>query len=279
MGEDVRRVLAHRRAVPAYGAGIAVRKVAAQGRAGTPVLLLHGLFDSGRGWRDLPERLARAGHPVLVPDLPGHGDSRATALSAEDMTAQIARFAVDALGTGKVRIVGHSLGAVVAAGLAQRLGAQVERLVLIAPAGLGPRLNADFLDLMECAETPAALARAMALLGGAPLSDALLASELDRLTLLRPALRPLVRSLAVNGVQQIDIAPMLGTLAVPLTAIFGLDDRIIDWRDCAALPARTAIHLVRGAGHMAHASDPALVARLVVGPVGAEQGGASADAA
>jgi pyruvate dehydrogenase E2 component (dihydrolipoamide acetyltransferase) len=195
------------------------------------------------------------------------------------MTAQIARFAVDALGTGKVRIVGHSLGAVVAAGLAQRLGAQVERLVLIAPAGLGPRLNADFLDLMECAETPAALARAMALLGGAPLSDALLASELDRLTLLRPALRPLVRSLAVNGVQQIDIAPMLGTLAVPLTAIFGLDDRIIDWRDCAALPARAAIHLVRGAGHMAHASDPALVARLVVGQVGAEQGGASADAA
>jgi pyruvate dehydrogenase E2 component (dihydrolipoamide acetyltransferase) len=241
--------------------------------------LLHGLFDTGRGWRDLPERLARAGHRVVVPDLPGHGESRATARSIDEATLQMVRFAGEVLGPGKLCLVGHSLGAVVAAGMAERLGAQVERLVLIAPAGLGPRLSADFLDLMEAAETPAALARAMALLGGAPLSGALLSGELDRLRSLRPGLRPLVRSLAVNGVQQTDIAPVLRGLAVPTTAIFGLDDRIVDWRDCAALPARTAIHLLPGAGHLVHASDPGLVAQLVLGPFPAEQGGASADAA
>jgi pyruvate dehydrogenase E2 component (dihydrolipoamide acetyltransferase) len=119
----------------------------------------------------------------------------------------------------------------------------------------------------------------MALLGGAPLSEALLAAELDRLSSLREGLRPLVRSLAVNGVQQADIAPVLRGLSVPTTAIFGLDDRIIDWRDCAALPARAAIHLLPGAGHLAHASDPGLVAQLVLGPALAEQRGASADAA
>ncbi|MFN3577382.1 MAG: alpha/beta fold hydrolase [Tabrizicola sp.] len=42
------------------------------GGVGTAVLL-HGLFDSARGWRDLPQRLARAGLAVHVPDLPGHG--------------------------------------------------------------------------------------------------------------------------------------------------------------------------------------------------------------
>jgi pimeloyl-ACP methyl ester carboxylesterase len=225
------------------------------------VVLLHGLHDHARGWRDLPDRLMQAGHPVLVPDLPGHGDSTAT---ADDLAGAVEAL-VPLLPDGLLRLVGHSLGAVLATMLARRLGPRAEALLLIAPAGLGPRINADFLDLMAQADTTAALGRALAMLGAGPVSDLALTQELARLQRQRPATAALVTALARNGVQQADIAPDLARLTCPVTAVFGLADRIIDWHDCASLPATAAIHLVPGAGHLPHVHAPALVLSLITG--------------
>ncbi len=247
-------------------AGITLRRFAAVpgGRTGAPVVLLHGLYDEGAGWRDLPQRLARAGHPVLVPDLPGHGASAATAADVEAMTDTVRDLLAGVLPEGPMRIVGHSMGAVIATRLAVLLGDRVESLTLISPAGLGPRINPDFMDLMAHAETPAALSRALGMLGAGPLSGAALHTELDRLLRRRSGLAPIVRSLARAGIQQIDIAPDLARLRVPVTAIFGLADAIIDWRDCASLPARAAIHLVPDAGHLPHSTAPDLICDLIV---------------
>ncbi len=247
-------------------AGIALRRFAAVagGRTGATVVLLHGLYDEGAGWRDLPQRLAQAGHPVLVPDLPGHGASAATAADVESMTDAVRDLLAGVLPEGPMRIVGHSMGAVIATRLALLLGDRVESLTLISPAGLGPRINPDFMDLMAHAETPAALSRALGMLGAGPLSGAALHTELDRLLRRRSGLAPMVRSLARAGSQQIDIAPDLARLRVPVTAIFGLADAIIDWRDCASLPARAAIHLVPDAGHLPHSTAPDLICDLIV---------------
>jgi pimeloyl-ACP methyl ester carboxylesterase len=243
------------------------------------LVLLHGLFDDGRGWRDLPERLARAGYTVVVPDLPGHGASTATAATPDALVDRMAEAISEVAPEGPLRLVGHSMGAVVAAHLAQRIARRVERLVLVAPAGLGVRINPDFLDQMAAAETPAALMRAMAMLGAGPLSEAVVRIELDRLRARRPGLQGLMRALAVQGIQQIDLRPVLGELTVPMTAIFGLDDRIIDWRDCAFLPPRAAIHLLPGAGHLPHAAAAELVASLVAATAGPTEGGAGTRAA
>jgi pyruvate dehydrogenase E2 component (dihydrolipoamide acetyltransferase) len=241
-----------------------VRRRAPTGAAtGAPLVLLHGLFDSARGWRDLPERLAQAGHAVLVPDLPGHGRSArgdGTLAGAEAALAAILPAA------GPVGLVGHSLGAVLATGLARALGPRLDRLVLIAPAGLGPRMDADFLDLMAGARTTAALARALARLGpgSGPYSEEALSAELDRLAPRRDAMVALGRGLAQKGIQQVDTGPLLEGVAAPVTAVFGLDDPIIDWRDAAHLPARAAIHFIKGAGHLPHAVQPDLVADLIL---------------
>lgn len=264
-GADVARLLA----LPANDArphdtrpgGIAVRRWPSDG-GGAPILLLHGLFDQGRGWRDLPARLAEAGHPVIVPDLPGHGASPAMPDGLESTAAALAGL----VPAGPLRIAGHSLGAVLATWVAGLLGPRVERLVLISPAGLGPRINADFPAMMLAARTPAALARALTLLGGGPLSEVALRSELERLREGRAAMARLAGLLARDGLQQLDIARDLDRLMVPVTAIFGLQDRILDWHDCAALPARAAIHLLRDAGHLPHVADPGLVAALIAGP-------------
>lgn len=226
--------------------------------AGTAVLL-HGLFDSAAGWRDLPQRLARLGLSVHAPDLPGHGASPEPARSVEAMVDQL----VPGLPAGPLALVGHSLGAFLALRLARRLGARVTRLVLIAPAGVGARISADFLDGMLAAETPAALARALSLLDAGALGDAALAEELARLSTRREELAGLVRSLANRGMQQIDMIADLERLACPVSVVWGTADRILDWEAVARLPARVAIHLVRGAGHLPHLAAPALVPALL----------------
>jgi pyruvate dehydrogenase E2 component (dihydrolipoamide acetyltransferase) len=163
--------------------------------------------------------------------------------------------------------VGHSLGAVLAARLAPRLGGRLDRLVLIAPPGLGPRMDAEFLDIMANAHTTAALARALARLGpgAGPWSEEALEAELRRLGPAREGMAALGQELARNGVQQADIAPLLEGLRAPVTAVFGLEDPIIDWRDCASLPPQAAIHLLRGVGHLPHAARPDLLAGLILG--------------
>jgi pyruvate dehydrogenase E2 component (dihydrolipoamide acetyltransferase) len=219
-------------------------------------VLLHGLFDDHRGWRDLPRRLASLGHRVLVPDLPGHGDSTTMA----DSLATTIDLIDQALPRGPLHLIGHSLGGAIATGLAQRRGDDICSLTLLAPAGLGPAINPDFIDGMLGARTPAALAQALALLDGGPISAMALDQELARLTAARPRQSDLARALAVEGQQKIDITADLAQLRCPLRVVFGTKDQILNWQDVARLPARAAIHLIAGAGHLPHLAAPDLIA-------------------
>ena len=262
----------------ARAAGVDLASVAGTGRHGrvtgddvrglgtrATVVFLHGLHDHAGGWRDLPDRLGRLGHPVATPDLPGHG---ASVDAVSDLAGAIEAL-LPLIPAGRLRLVGHSVGAVLAVRLAALLGPRVEAVLLLAPAGLGARINGDFLDVMAAAETPEALARGLAMLGAGPVSGpvsgAVLGQELARLRRQRAATAALVSSVAIRGIQQVDIAADLAALQVPVTAVFGLDDRIIDWRDCCSLPPSVAIHLVPGAGHLPHLHAPGLVAGLIAG--------------
>lgn len=241
----------------------------AQGQAPTgsaaAIVLLHGLFDSPKGWRDLPRRLAATGHSVLAPDLPGHGDS-APAASIDDAANLLAHAITTAIPHGPLRLIGHSLGAAIAVKLATLMPARIDRLILSAPAGLGPRINPDFTQGMLAAETPQALARALSLLDAGPMSPTALAQELARLKAQRAGHASLAAALSSNGFQQIDITADLARLSCPVTVIFGTADRILDWHDIEQLPATAAIHLIRGAGHLPHHAAPDLVLSLATDP-------------
>ncbi len=231
---------------------------AGHGAGGETLVLLHGLFDDARGWRDLPARLARAGHRVLAPDLPGHAAGLPPATSLDDAVAQI----IATLPPGPIRLIGHSLGAVLAVRVALAIGARATGLILSAPAGLGPRINADFIDGMLAAQTTAALSQALSLLDAGPLSTTALTAELARLQSLRPGHAALAAGLSTKGFQQTDITADLARLTCPVSVIFGTADRILDWHDIARLPQDVAIHLVRGAGHLPHLAATELVLRL-----------------
>jgi pimeloyl-ACP methyl ester carboxylesterase len=102
-----------------------------------PLVLLHGLSDSGRTWNRVADRLAHK-RRVIMPDLPGHGrSSRPDASYDVDFYARIMGGFVDALGLDELDLVGHSLGGGVAQRLLLEPVGRVRRLALVASGGLG----------------------------------------------------------------------------------------------------------------------------------------------
>lgn len=83
---------------------------------GPPVVLIHGVGLRAQAWDDVVLHLQRA-YRLHAVDLPGHGQSPlAGSETLEDFVARIAAY-VSAL-KGEIRVVGHSMGAMIALELA-----------------------------------------------------------------------------------------------------------------------------------------------------------------
>ncbi len=79
---------------------------------GTPVLLLHAAGFAGSMWRPLTTELADL--QLLIPDLPGHGQSIARRFTSFENTADALVLRLQELGvSGPVHVAGISLGAYV----------------------------------------------------------------------------------------------------------------------------------------------------------------------
>ena len=105
-----------------------------RGGRGPLVLAVHGLGGSGRYWHGL-ERRVGAGHTIVAPDLPGSGSSDRPegdidrTLLLDDLDAVIDAEA----GSAPLHVVGHSLGAVLAALWVSRNAHRVRSLALASP--------------------------------------------------------------------------------------------------------------------------------------------------
>jgi pyruvate dehydrogenase E2 component (dihydrolipoamide acetyltransferase) len=218
------------------------------GTGGRVHLLVHGFAGDRQAWAQLSALLARAGHTAVALDLPGHGATEAEAPDPDALAAAVARLA-ETLPPGAT-LVGHSAGAAAAVDAAARLGDRLGRLVLLTPAGCGPRIGADFIHGMAHAEGPGEVAHLLRLLG--PLGGAISEAALTQMAaeMGRGRLRALADRLAApDGRQRIDILRPLARLALPVTAVFGLNDRIVAPTDALNLPANVAAQFLP-TGHM-----------------------------
>ena len=106
--------------------------------AGEPLVLLHGGMGSWRHWIRNIDALAGK-FTVHALDLPGCGDSDSVPrdISDDDYITRVEE-AIHAIG-GKqpVRLAGFSLGGIVSALVAARLGARIRKLSLLSPGGFG----------------------------------------------------------------------------------------------------------------------------------------------
>jgi pimeloyl-ACP methyl ester carboxylesterase len=94
--------------------------------------MVHGAFCGGWAFDGFRKPFEDAGHPVLTPDLPGHGHQaeRVAGLSMSDYLKSL--LSVIAAQTEAPILLGHSLGGLVAQMAAARTG--VAGLILLAPS-------------------------------------------------------------------------------------------------------------------------------------------------
>ncbi|NBZ86915.1 alpha/beta fold hydrolase [Rhodobacteraceae bacterium CYK-10] len=98
--------------------------------AGEPLLLLHGVGMCAEAWGPQIEALSQT-HRVIALNMPGHGSSLLPdGALLPDYVAWAAR-AIDSLGLQKVSVAGHSMGALIALGLAVEHPAKIARVALL----------------------------------------------------------------------------------------------------------------------------------------------------
>jgi pimeloyl-ACP methyl ester carboxylesterase len=134
--------------IPAYPSSFQTREIAANGTtlhvrvggSGPAVMLIHGYGETGDMWAPLAAELARD-YKVIVPDLRGMGLSQRPDGGYDKKTQgeDMARL-LDALQVGKVDVVGHDIGNMVAYAFTAQNRDRVGKLVLMdAPLpGVGP---------------------------------------------------------------------------------------------------------------------------------------------
>ena len=109
--------------------------------SGPALLLLHGLGCDHTTWEPVIDSLARR-YTVIAPDLLGHGQSdKPRADYTLGGYANGMRDLLTVLGIDKVTVVGHSFGGGVAMQFAYQFPERTERLILVAPGGLGPEVT------------------------------------------------------------------------------------------------------------------------------------------
>lgn len=255
----------------------ALRRLRAGGRvisyreAGAPeapaLLLLHGVGSGSLSWAAQLAGLPASGYRVLAWDAPGYGESdplAAAAPAAADYAEALAAFAA-ALELDCFALVGHSLGALMAAAFCRLPGARrAARLVLASPAaGYGSlpeearlRKTEDRLAAMARLG-PYGLAQERA---GVLLSPSAPAEAVEKIRAVMRSLRPEGYGQAVRMLGQADIFADAPHIAVPSLVLCGSADTVTPETGCrrvaAAIPGARHESLPR-LGHAAYVEDPA----------------------
>jgi pyruvate dehydrogenase E2 component (dihydrolipoamide acetyltransferase) len=241
-------------------------RYARRGSGPQNVILIHGFGGDLDNWLFNIDALAE-GATVYALDLPGHGQSSKTL--ADPTPAGLAKTLlafIDALGIEQPHLVGHSLGGAVAMEAARQGGGKVRSLTLIAPAGLGPEINADYIQGFVGAASRRDLKPVVENLFADPgkvtrqlIEDLLKYKRLDGVD---TALGALAAGSFKDGRQQAQLADALGKLGVPVLVVWGKADKIIPAAH-AGNAKGAKVEVIEGAGHMVQMEAAAKVNALV----------------
>jgi pimeloyl-ACP methyl ester carboxylesterase len=226
------------------------------------VVLLHGAGFDHSTWALHSRWFAHHGYAVLAPDLPGHGRSAGPPLPTIAEMAEWTAALLDAASARPAKLIGHSMGSLIALETAARHPDKVSSLSLIGTAAtmtVGP-------DLLSAAEANDTAAIDMVSIWGLGFKAELGGSLAPGLWMHQGAQRVLQQSRpgvlysdlnACNTYQNATAAA--AQIKVPVTLILGERDMMTPAKAgkalAAAIPgARTVV--LPGAGHMMMAEQP-----------------------
>jgi pimeloyl-ACP methyl ester carboxylesterase len=260
-----------------------------------PILILHGLLDHAEAWEEVAISLAARGFCVHVPDQRGHGRSQHV---GREGSYYLIDFLADAdallkqIAPAPVVLVGHSMGASVAAMLAAARPALVHRLVLVESvpaAGSGDRkissVLATHLNMLEAEPAPQVFSDAALaverLCQFYPSMDVAQATKMAARLLepcpggVRWSWDPRLRGQAGTAFDSaFDLVSVLREIRVPVTLLSGKNSEFTSRERTARQLAALAEgrEAVLHGGHNLHLDSPQELAEAIAIPVAREAG-------
>ena len=251
---------------------------------GPALLLLHGLGCDHTTWLPVIQALSRR-YTVIAPDLLGHGLSdKPRADYSVGGYANGMRDLLTVLGIDKVTVVGHSLGGGVAMQFAYQFPERTERMILVAPGGMGPEVTRairaitlpGFNSVMGVVTLPGlrhlttAYLRALCATGLAATRDLdEVADIIDsfRDVKARTAIRHVVSAVVDWRGQIVTMADRAYlTAAMPMCVIWGTEDHVIPVRHAghaAEMAPGCTVEVIANAGHFPHKDHPQRFVKIV----------------
>jgi pyruvate dehydrogenase E2 component (dihydrolipoamide acetyltransferase) len=246
-------------------------RYARRGDDGPALLLIHGFGGDLDNWLFNIDALAARAR-VFALDLPGHGQS--TKQLADPSLAGLAdalRAFMDAVEIDNAHLVGHSMGAAVAAQLADDAPERIRSLTLISAAGLGPEINSAYIDGFVGAASRRELKPILLnLFADSELVTRSMVDDLlkyKRIDGVQEALSSLAEALFPGGRQSVQLAGNIDASGLNTLVIWGSEDVVIPAAHAQALhDARREI--IDGAGHMVQMEKASAVNALILAHIG-----------
>jgi pimeloyl-ACP methyl ester carboxylesterase len=226
------------------------------------VVFLHGAGMDHSVFALLARSFAHHGFGVLAPDFPGHGRTGGAPLASIGALADWTAALIEAARVPRARVIGHSMGSLVALEIAARHPAKITALGLIATAA--PMRVSD--DLLNATKTNDRAAIDMISLWGQGYHATLGGSQLPGLWMLGGGERLLERAgpgvifadlSACNAYR--DALASAGKVSVPAIVIQGSRDLMTPAKGgkaiAAAIPGCRLV-MIEGAGHMLMSERP-----------------------
>ena len=252
--------------------------------SGPALLLLHGLGCDHTTWEPVIRELARR-HTVIAPDLLGHGLSdKPRADYSLGGYANGMRDLLTVLGIDSATVVGHSFGGGVAMQFAYQFPERTERMILVAPGGLGPDVtpairaitSPGFEPLMRLLTLPGIRHVGVAGLRARAGTGLHATRDLDEVADIYESFRDRSTLAAIRHVTRavVDFKGQIVTMtdraylteAVPMCVIWGEDDAVIPAshaQTAEALAPGARVELIPNAGHFPHKDHPQRFVKIV----------------
>jgi pimeloyl-ACP methyl ester carboxylesterase len=226
------------------------------------VIFLHGAGFDHSMWASYCRWFSHHGYSVLAPDLPGHGRSKGQPISTiAEMADWVIRL-IEAAGADDARLVGHSMGALVALDAAARYPEKIKALGLI---GVGAAMPVST-DLLAAAQANDHAAIDMVSIWGFGFAAGLGGSQAPGLWMMNGGQRVLEQT--PPGVLFSDLSACNDyktaldaavQIKVPAALILGERDMMTPMKSGKQLATAIAGSkeiILRGAGHMLTAERP-----------------------
>lgn len=236
------------------------------------LLMVHGFAANKDNWVRMAAHLPED-YYLVIPDLPGHGDSSTAGPEAYTVESQAATLVqlMDELGLDRVDMAGNSMGGGIAAYFASRYPDRVRTIALFDPAGstrypseldealaeghnpLVVREPGDFDKLMDF------------VMERRPFAPWPVTAVMEEQAMARQSINDQIFEAILSSGEQLDLSGILPAIEAPTLIVWGKQDRVLAPENAEVFAAGiedSTVVLLDGVGHVPMLEVPEQSAQL-----------------